>query len=288
MFFIVNTTVHTHKFYPLRCVHGARKQACNCCTLLAVLPVKQVISRKLILISFGRMFAPSGTSTEGNGSASSEAAMAIPVKLPIADSPFTVDISTPPGSDKSRSLRQQRHLPPLGNAVVPSHAGFTHRGFVPQAPREGWPQTRPLNQINVHHYQQNVHIENLQVNFNEQNVHLHAHDPAVTSLVEATAKLRHQEVLTQAHAQAEALHKAKTEELMEALRVREGIESQRARDAIVSNENEMNRMGTRLKESFKHEAQEHVRLQEAQIEEKIHAYQMVIGANHRQSLSSKE
>ena len=35
---------------------------------------------------------------------------------------------------------------------------------------------------------------------------------------------------------------------MEALRVREGIESQRARDATMSNENEMNRMGTRLRE----------------------------------------
>ena len=79
-------------------------------------------------------------------------------------------------------------------------------------------------------------------------------------------------MLTQAQAQAEALHKAKTEELMEALRVCEGIESQRARDAIVSNENEMNRMGTRLRESFKHEAQEHVRLQEARMKEKISAY----------------
>ena len=77
--------------------------------------------------------------------------MAIPVTLPIADSPFTVDISTPPGSDKSRSLRERRQLPPLVNAVVPSHVGFTHRGFVPQAPREGGPQTRQMNQMNVHH-----------------------------------------------------------------------------------------------------------------------------------------
>ena len=76
--------------------------------------------------------------------------------------------------------------------------------------------------------------------------------------------------------------------MMEALHVREGIEGQRARDAIKSNEDEMNRMGTRLRESFKHEAQEHVRLQEAQMKAKIHPYQMVIDANHRQSLSSKE
>ena len=85
--------------------------------------------------------------------------MAIPVTLPI------------------RSLRERRHFPPLGNAVVPSHAGLTHRGFVPQALREDGPQTPPLNQMNVHHhYQQNVHVENPQVIFNEQNVHLHAHD----------------------------------------------------------------------------------------------------------------
>ena len=53
------------------------------------------------------------------------------------------------------------------------------------------------------------------------------------------AELRHREMLTQAQAQAEALRRAKTEELMEALRVREGMESQRARDAIKSNEDEV-------------------------------------------------
>ena len=82
------------------------------------------------------MSAPSGTCTKGAGSASSDVAMATPVVLPIAEFPFTVDISTPPGSDKSRSLRERRHLPPLGNAVMPSHAGFTHRGCGPHAPRE--------------------------------------------------------------------------------------------------------------------------------------------------------
>ena len=61
----------------------------------------------------------------------------------------------------------------------------------------------------------NVHVENPQVNFNEQSVHVHAHDPAVTSLVEATAELCHREMLTQAQAQAEAIHRTKTEELME-------------------------------------------------------------------------
>ena len=56
----------------------------------------------------------------------------------------------------------------------------------------------------------------------------------------------------------------------------------------MSNEHEMHKVGTRLRESFQHEAQEHVRLQEAQMKQKIHEYQMVIDANHRQSLSSKD
>ena len=90
--------------------------------------------------------------------------------------------------------------------------GFTHRGLIPQAPREGGPQTRQMNQMNIHNYHQSVHVENPQVNFNEQSVHLHAHDPAVTSLVEATAELRHREMLTQAEAHADAIRRAKTEE----------------------------------------------------------------------------
>ena len=170
---------------------------------------------------------------------------------------------------------------------MPSHEGFTHRGFVPQAPREGGLPARQMNQMNFHHYQQNVHVDNPQVNFNEQYVHLHAHDPSVTSLVEATAEIRHREMLTQAEAKANEAHQMKTEELMEALRVREGIENQRARDAIVSNEHEMHKVGTRLRESFKHEAQEHVRLQEAQMKQKIHEYQMVIDANHRHRFQVK-
>ena len=85
------------------------------------------------------MSAPSGSSTEGNGANSSDAAMATPVVLPIDDGPIHVDISTPPESERSRSLRERRHLSLPQNASVPSHAGFTHRGFVPQAPREGGP-----------------------------------------------------------------------------------------------------------------------------------------------------
>ena len=236
------------------------------------------------------MSAPSGSSTQGTGRVdTSDAAMANPGTLPISNSPFSYDISTPPSSDKSRSLRDRRHLPHLSNAVVPSHVGFSHRGFVPQAAREGGPPTRQLNQMNVHNtFQHNVHIDNPQVNFVEQNLHLHAHDPAMTSLVETTAELRHREVLAQAEAHAEAVHTAKTEELVEALRVREGIESQRALDAMMSKEQEVLRMGARYRENLQHEAHEHVRFREAQMNEKIQAYQRVIDANHGQSLSSKE
>ena len=236
------------------------------------------------------MSAPSDSTTEGTGRVnSSDQAMANPGTLPISNLPFSIDISTPPSSDKSRSLRERRHLPHLSNAVVPSHVGFNHRGFVPQAAREGGPPTRQLNQMNVHNtFQHNVHVDNPQVNFVEQNLHLHAHDPAMTSLVETTAELRHREVLAQAEAHAEAVHTAKTEELVEALRVREGIESQRALDATMSKEQEVLRMGAQYRENLQHEAHEHVRFREAQMNEKIQAYQRVIDANHRQSLSSKE
>ena len=236
------------------------------------------------------MSAPSGTSTEGVGTrSSSDAAMANPGNLPISNTPFNFDISTPPSSDKSRSLRERRHLPPMGNAIVPSHVGFNHRGYVPQAAREGGPPTRQLNQMNVHNtFHHNVQMDNPQVNFVEQNLHVHSHDPAMTSLVETAAELRHREVLAHTEAQAEAVHAAKTEELKEALRVREGIESQRALDAIRIKEQELLNAGAQYKENLQHEAHEHVRFREAQMNEKIQAYQRVIDANHRQSLSSKE
>ena len=85
-----------------------------------------------------------------------------------------------------------------------------------------------------------LNVDNPQVNFVEQSVHLHTHDPAMTSLAETTAALRHREVLAKAEAHAEAVHVARTEELVEALRVREGVESQRAQDAMMSKEHEMN------------------------------------------------
>ena len=110
----------------------------------------------------------------------------------------------------------------------------------------------------------------------------------MTSLVETTAELRHREVLAQAEAHAESVHAAKTEELVEALRVLEGIESQRALDAMMSKEQEVLRLGAQYRENLKHEAHEHVRFQQAQMNEKIQAYQRVIDANHQQSLSSKE
>ena len=235
------------------------------------------------------MSAPSGSSTEGSGRVPSDDAMANAGNLPIANAPFSVNISTPPSSEKSRSLRDRRHLPPLSNAVVPSHAGFNHRGCVSQAPREGGPQTRQLNQMNVQNtFHHNVQMDSPQVNFVEQNLHVHSHDPAMTNLVETAAELRHREVLAHTEAQAEAVHFAKTEELKEELRVRQGIENQRALDAIRVKEQELLNMGVQYKENLQHEAHEHVRFQEAQMNEKIQAYQRVIDANHRQSLSSKE
>ena len=236
------------------------------------------------------MSAPSGASSEGPGiPVSSDAAMANPGALPISDTPFSVDISTPPSSDKSRSLRDRRHLPSMSNAIVPPHIGFNHRGYVPQAAREGGPPTRQLNQTNVHNiFHHNVQMDNPQVNFVEQNLHVHSHDTAMTSLVETAAELRHREVLAHTEAQAEAIHTVKTEELKEALRVREGIESQRALDAIRIKEQELLNAGAQYKENLQHEAHEHVRFREAQMNEKIQAYQRVIDANHRQSLSSKE
>ena len=83
----------------------------------------------------------------------------------------------------------------------------------------------------------------------------------MTSLVETTAELRHREVLAKAGAQAEAVHMARTEELVEVLRVREGIESQRAQDAMMPKEDEINRMGIQYRENLKHEAHERTRFQ---------------------------
>ena len=51
--------------------------------------------------------------------------------------------------------------------------------------------------------------------------------------METTAELRHREVLAKAEAHAEAVHVARTGEFVEALRVREGIESQRVQDAMM-------------------------------------------------------
>ena len=55
---------------------------------------------------------------------------------------------------------------------------------------------------------------------------------------------------------------------MEALRVREGIENQRALDAVNAKQQELFQMGIKYKENVKHEAHEHVRFQEAQMHEK--------------------
>ena len=116
--------------YTMYVVRGSRNKRLLVVALWLGRPVKQVISRN-VTFSFVGMSAPSGTSPEGPGiPVFSDAAMANPGALPISDTPFSIDISTPTGSDKSRSLRDRRHLPHLSNAIVPSHAGFNHRGYL--------------------------------------------------------------------------------------------------------------------------------------------------------------
>ena len=87
-------------------------------------------------------------------------AMANPL-LPIANSPETIDISTPPSSERSRS--QRAGGAPLTEAVamMPQNSGFSHRGVLPAATREGGPSVnsaegsgnRVFNQMNVNHEQ---------------------------------------------------------------------------------------------------------------------------------------
>eukprot|EP00435_Cladocopium_sp_Y103_P015395 s2424_g3.t1 len=194
-------------------------------------------------------------------------------------------------NDQRRSLRERRSPPPFQNAVVPSHPGFSHRGFVPDAPREGGPVARSMNQLrNVtnNRFQESVQVDNPQVNFVNQSAHLHSQDPAMTSLVEAMAELHHREVLTQSEARAEALRNVRTEELMEVLRAHESSEQQRVKAVIQSNEDVLHREGFKYGETIKHESQEHIRQQQAHMHEKVQAYQRVVDANHRQSSSNKE
>ena len=109
----IGLTVYTLYITLIPVLLWLKKQASKCCCFVVVRPVKQVISRS-VTFSFVGMSAPSGTSPEGPGiPVFSDAAMANPGVLPISDTTFSVDISTPTGSDKSRSLRDRRHLPPF-------------------------------------------------------------------------------------------------------------------------------------------------------------------------------
>ena len=87
-------------------------------------------------------------------------AMANP-NLPICNSPESIDISTPPSSERSRSERIGNAPVSGAVALMPQHSGFSHRGVMPTAPREGGPNVdvpmssdaRVFNQVNVNHDQ---------------------------------------------------------------------------------------------------------------------------------------
>ena len=59
--------------------------------------------------------------------------------LPIADSPETIDISTPPSSERSRSQRAGGTSLTEAVAMMPQNSGFSHQGVLPSATREGGP-----------------------------------------------------------------------------------------------------------------------------------------------------
>ena len=64
--------------------------------------------------------------------------MAAPL-LPIENSPETIDISTPPGSKRSKSKRALRASHSEAIALMPQNSGFSRRGVLPSATREGGP-----------------------------------------------------------------------------------------------------------------------------------------------------
>ena len=209
-------------------------------------------------------------------------AMANPL-LPIADSPETIDISTPPSSERSRS--QRAGGTPLTEAVamMPQNSGFSHRGVLPAATREGGPNVhgtgssghRVFNQMNVNH-DQRVIID--QQHFVQNNkVLIQTHDPAYTEMLEQTAEARHRMAIAEAEAQANHRHEVMTGSLKEALQIREAQEINQARMFLRENE-----------ENIKCEAVQHVRAHEAQCTEKVQAYQRILDANLRQSMATKE
>ena len=203
--------------------------------------------------------------------------------LPIVDSPETIDISTPPSSE--RSMSQRAGGTPLTEAVamMPQNSGFSHRGVLPAAAREGGPNVhstgssgmRVFNQMNVNH-DQRVIID--QQHFVQNNkVLIQTHDPAYTEMLEQTAELRHRMAIAEAEAQANHRHEALTGSLKEALQIREAQEINQARMFLRENE-----------ENIKSEAVQHVRTHKAQCTEKVQAYQRILDANLRQSMATKE
>ena len=167
--------------------------------------------------------------------------------------------------------------------MMPQNSGFSHRGVLPAAAREGGPNVhstgssgnRVFNQMNVNH-EQRVIIDQQHYVQNSK-VLIQTHDPVYTELLEQTAEARHRMAIAEAEAQANHRHEALTGSLKEALQMREAQEINQARMFLRENE-----------ENIKSEAVQHVRAHEAQCTEKVQAYQRILDANLRQSMATKE
>ena len=194
--------------------------------------------------------------------------------LPIRDTPEAIDISTPPSSERSRSERNG--TAPISEAValMPQHSGFSHRGVLPSAPREGGPsvdvpmgsETRVFNQMNINHDQRVVIGQQHPVQNNK--VLIQTHDPAYADMIDHTAEAQHRVAIAERGAHANVPHEAIAENLKEALKVHEAQEVNHARVALRERE-----------ENIKSEAVQHLRAHEAQCKVKVEAYQRILDAN---------
>eukprot|EP00435_Cladocopium_sp_Y103_P004459 s2071_g1.t1 len=152
---------------------------------------------------------------------------------------------------------------------------LSHRGFMPDAPREGGPNfpngsvpdIKVLNQYHVSHTVNDQRVMVDQQHYVQNNqVLVQTHDPSYTEMLEQTAEARHRLTLAETEAQANQRHEAVTDGLKEALKIREAQEVFQARMALKENE-----------ENIKSEAAQHVE-----------AYQRILDANLRQSMATKD
>ena len=235
------------------------------------------------------MSAPPGASSGGPGAHPSSAAMTMGPSLPIEDGSVTThDISTPvatpPNSGRSRSVRGPQTLPPLPVAPMPQTLGFSHRGQLPKAAREGGPRVSQTNVLNQYTRVENPEAhyhDQRQVYLTQQNLMVNTHDPAITSLVESEADRRHHEVLKNVEMQADLRHEVRTSELKEALRVREAEEQQRALDLLHRNQRVHQEENQSMKELIQQEANEHLKYEQNAMQMKVEGYKRVLDVNMR-------